>query len=190
MANLNSVGSPNVNTRVANEQAERTSPKRKVSLREQQGKVPSGYATGGRPQQAPRQTAQPQPAYQQAVPMYPQTPQPSPNMTQAGWATGANTGMRPARPDWGQTPLAPPPRPQNANYAGPQAPVQGGFTGGRPMMPQAPAMPLRQAQQPMPMPGAYPQPQYPQPGAWRQPMPQPRQAFANQYNPNPNWRRY
>jgi len=206
MANLNSVGTPDVNKRVASEHASRQKPRRQTtSLRERQGKVPPRYSTGGRPQaprQAPRQVAQPQapvrPTYQQATPTYPQPVQPSPDRTQAGWAT--NTALRPARPDLGQTPMAPPPRPQNVNYVGPQAPVQGGFTGGRPMVPRpmpvqnqyAATQPYRPPtgytgnMQPMPQRMA-PRPMQMQPGAWRQPQrPSP---WANQYNPMNRWRR-
>lgn len=198
MANMNSVGTPDVNKQVASDLSTRMKPKRE-------------QATA-----APRQST-------------------SPDRTRAGWATGANTGGRPARPDLGQTPMAPPPRPQNVNYTGP---VQSGFTGGRPMAPvqqyaqpyQAPVQMPVQAQPTGPMQappqmgvqggytGGRPQmgyraPQYaqaqpmapqPQYGGWRQPMPQRpmqpqwntqqaqpmRQSFANQYNPNPNWRRY
>jgi len=213
MPNLNSVGTPDVNKRVASEQVSRTEPKRKTassSLRGRQGMVPEQYATGGRPQ------VQRQPQYQPAQQAQPQVntgsyPQPSPDRTQAGWATGANTGMRPGRPDLGQTTLAPPVRQP--------MPVQGGFTGGRPVMPQV--MPMQTPVQSMSYAGGNPQmgqtpnraPQYAQSPMQAQPQPmnqgyqpqqafanqynpqqarqgwKPQQPFANQYNPNQNWRR-
>ena len=197
MANLSSVGTPDVNKRAAEDMAGRVKPRRQTatSLRERQGRVPSQYATGGRPQPRPqRQVAQAQapvkPAYQQAAPVYqpPTVPvqQPSVDMTQAGWATGANTGMRPARPDLGQTPLAPPVRPGNYNYQQTVAPVQsGGFTGGRPVMAQPSVGVAPQAQQPIqnrwaanrPVVAGY------TPSAQRNP-------WANQYNPYMNRRRW
>lgn len=156
MPNLNSVGTPDVNKRVASEQADRTKPKpRTVSAAPQRTRGTfANRSTPGLRGPGPdrsrfanqysgqRQMAQPQPSTGNTnpggggfmgfdnygmpimgdIPQGPQhspsnpnvpwggagAPQPSPDRTQAGWATGA--GMRPARPDLGQMPMAPPVR--------------------------------------------------------------------------------